>query len=250
MHLDIMVEDNAQNKEPVNQAPKEESPSGKEGSPQKKSDGPFSYMLRLFKKPKEESDKSAGDPKSPPEVGKSAVVKPTVLKAQKINLKIINQILVMVLFGLVILLFFVVLKEKPEVSSVVAAISKIKLPEVEPKQVVAFEKLSHYLGQIKKRDIFSVYVDKSKIPVKIAEPVKVVEPPPIPIVPIEQKAKSIKLIGISWGARPKAMIRNTNNQSVQFVTVGEKIDDTDLEVKKILKNEVILISEGQEMSLM
>lgn len=244
-----MVEDKDQHKEPVNQAPKEEVSSKEEGTPEKKSGGLFSGMFRLFKKPKAKDDQSVGDPKSAPEAGKSAVVKPTVLKVQKINLKIINQILVMVLIGLVVMFLFVVLQERPEVSSVVAAISKIKLPEVESKPVVAFEKLSHYLDQIKKRDIFSIFQEK-KDPVKIAEVVKAPEPPPIPVVPIEQKAKNIKLIGISWGENPKAMIRNINTQNVQFVTVGGKIDDTDLEVIKILKNEVILSSEGQEMSLM
>jgi len=244
-----MNEDKGQVKESVNQAPKEEAPSGEKGTPKKKSSGLFSGIFHLFKKPEAKDDKPVGDPKSAPEVGKSAVVKPTVLKAQKINLKIINQILVIVLIGLVVLLFFVSLREKPEVSSVVAAISKIKLPEVESKPVVAFEKLSHYLDQIKKRDIFSIFQEK-KAPVKVAEAVKAPEPPPVPVVPIEQKAKSIKLIGISWGENPKAMIRNTNTQNVQFVTVGEKIDETDLEVKEILKNEVILTSEGQEMSLM
>lgn len=244
-----MNEDINQDKEPVNQAPKEEVSSKEEDTPEKKSGGLFSGMFRLFKKPKAKDDKSVGDPKSAPEVGKSTVVKPAVLKVQKINLKIINQILVMVLIGLVVLFLFVVLRERPEVSSVVAAISKIKLPEVESKPVVAFEKLSHYLDQIKKRDIFSIFQEK-KAPVKVAEVVKVLEPPPVPVVPIEQKAKNIKLIGISWGENPKAMIRNINTQNVQFVTVGGKIDDTDLEVIEILKNEVILSSEGQEMSLM
>ena len=106
------------------------------------------------------------------------------------------------------------------------------------------------MDQIKKRDIFSAFVEKVEVPVEVVEPVKEPELPPPPVVSIEQKAKDIKLIGISWGKNPKAMIRNTSTQDVQFVTIGEKIDGTDLEIKEIFKSEVILISEDQEMSLM
>lgn len=248
--LDIMDEDKNQDKEPVGRALKEGAPEEKKVSPKNKIGNAFSDMYRLFTKSKSKGDKAAGDPKSAREIKETTVLKPAAFGAQKINLKIINQTLIVFLAGLMVLLFYVSLREKREVSSVVAAIAKIKLPEVEPKTVVSFKELPYYLDQIRKRDIFSVFQEKRKEPAKVAEPVKTPEPPPPPVVPIEEKAKNIKLIGISWGENPKVMIKNLNTQNVQFVSVGEKIDGTDLEVKEILKSEVVLSSEGQEMSLM
>ena len=245
-----MAEDKIQDKDSINRASKEEAPSEEKILPKKKIGEAFAEMFHLFKKSKLKGDKSAGDVKLTSEIKKTAVSKPEAFNAQKINLKTINQALVVVLVGLIILMFYVSLREKPEISSVVAAISGIKLPEVESKVVVVFKELPHYLGQIKKRNIFSAFVEKKEAPVKVAEPVKALEPPPPPVVPIEQKAENIKLIGISWGKNPKAMIKNINTQSVQFVSIGEKIDGTDLEVTQILRNEVVLSSEGQEMSLM
>ena len=245
-----MVEDKIQDKDSTSQAPKEEAPSKEEGSSKKKISEAFLDMFHLFKKSKVKDDKPAGDAKSAPDIKKVARIKPTALRVQKINLKTINQALVVVLVGLVILMLYVSLREKPEISSVVAAISSIKLPDVESKVAVVFKELPHYLDQIKTRDIFSVFREKKEVPVKIVEPVKAQEPPPPPVVPIEQKAKNIKLIGISWGDNPKAMIKNTSTQDVQFGSIGEKIDGTDLEIIEIFKDEVILSSEGQKMSLM
>ena len=102
------------------------------------------------------------------------------------------------------------------------------------------------IDQIKTRDIFSAFKEKVEPPV--TKPVEPKKPPPK--ITIESKAKNLELIGISWGDNPKAMIKDTNTQNVQFVGVGEKIDGTDLEVTEILKSEVFLSSEGQEMSLM
>jgi type II secretory pathway component PulC len=148
-------------------------------------------------------------------------------------------------------MFYVSLREKPEISSVVAAISKIKLQEFESKKIEPFQEISYYKDEIKKRDIFNVFEEEKPAPVEAAQPiVKAPEPPPVPVVPIEQKAKNIKLVGISWGDNPKVIIRDTSTQNVQFFGVGETIDGTDIKVEKILKNEVILSSEGQEMSLL
>ncbi len=245
-----MAEDKIQDKDAVNQAPKEETSSKEENSPEKKTGGAFSEMFGLFKKSKPKGDKPEGSAKSVPEIKKTAIGKPAAFSAQKIKLKTVNQALIAVLVGLVVLMFYITLREKPEISSVVAAISSIKLPEVETKIVVVFKDLPYYLAQIKKRDIFSIFKEKKEVFIKIAEPIKEPEPPPTPVVPIETKAKNIKLIGISWGKNPKAMIRNTSTQSVQFVSIGEKIDGTDIKIIEIFKNEVVLGSEGQEMSLM
>lgn len=246
-----MDEDKPKDEELIERISKEDASLKGEVAPKKGIGKAFSDMYRLFTKPKSKDGKGGGSSEAAQPAKKVTVLKPATFGNRKINLKVTNQVLVAILVGLTVLLLYVSLREKPEVSSVVAAIANIKLPEVEYKTITKFEELSFYLGQIKKRDIFSIFQEKKKeVPVKVVEPVKAPEPPPVPVVPIEEKAKNIKLIGISWGENPKAMIKNTNTQNVQFGSIGEKIDETDLTIKKILKDEVILISEGQEMSLM
>jgi len=121
--------------------------------------------------------------------------------------------------------------------------------DVVTKPITPFREIGYYLDQIKKRNIFTAYQEPKQAPppaVKEEPP----PPPPEPKVPIEQKAKNLKLIGISWGDNPKAMIRDTGTQEVLFLSEGEKVQDTDLTIKQVTKDEVILTSEGQEMSLL
>ena len=66
-----MVEDKIQDKDSINQTPKEEAPSKEKISPKKKIGEAFSDMFHLFKKSKLKDDKPAGDAKSAPEIKKT-----------------------------------------------------------------------------------------------------------------------------------------------------------------------------------
>ena len=178
------------------------------------------------------------------------MILPLALSTQKINLKTVNQVLVFVLIGLLAAMFYVTFRKGPSISSVTAAVAKIKFLNFETKEITAFAKVTDYLEQIKKRDIFSEYEEEKPPPVVVVVEEKLPPPPPIPKIPIEEKAKNLKLIGISWGKNPKAMIKDTTTQEVQFMSEGDTIKDTDLMIKRVLKEEVIITSEGEEMSML
>ncbi len=213
-----------------------------------------SNLRNVFKKGKGSKPEDGSDSSvKPAEGGSKGFVIPASINNfsfQKINLRTVNQVLSIILVSLFILLGYVISQEQPEVSSLTASVSKIKLMEVDVKPANAFGDIAIYLDQITKRDVFSIFKEE-KEPVKVVEPVKVEPPPPpSPKVPIEEKARGLKLIGISWGENPKAIIRDESSQDMYFVREKEVIQGTELKIEKILKNEVVITSDGDEMSML
>jgi len=173
------------------------------------------------------------------------------LSLQRLDLKTVNRALMAVLAGLVVLTFYVIFRDRPDVASLKAAVQKINFGDAAPEQAAPFQDEVYYVEQAKKRDIFNIFVEK-KEPVAVVEEAPPPSPPPPPEppkVPIEDKAKGLKLIGISWGASPKAMIKNEKTQEVLFVAQGDVVQDTEVTVQEITKDEVILASGEDTMSL-
>lgn len=181
-------------------------------------------------------------------VKKPLVVVPAGFGSRGLDLKLANQVLVCVLALLTVLTVYAAFRQRPDIASVTAAISKIKFQEFESKAVESFQPAASYLEQVKTRDIFDEYRKKA-----IAPPVEVVkteEPPPAPKITIQDKVKNFKLIGISWRGVPKAIIRNEGSQEIFFLNGGDTIKDTDITIKEIMKTGVILSSVGEEMTLL
>jgi len=191
---------------------------------------------------------------SKPEAGirKPAVSAPVMFSAQKIDLRLVNHVLIYVLIGLVVMTVYVIFRRRPDISSVTAAVSKIKFSEGEFKEIAAFQEISFYLDQIKKRDIFSIFQEKKAVvqPVEPPKPAEPPEPPPPPKVTIQEKSRNLTIMGISWGERPKAIIKNEGSGEIYFLNQGERIEGTDIDVKEILRDSVILSSDGDEMTLL
>ena len=139
------------------------------------------------------------------------------LSVQKLDLRSINHALMLILGGLIALTVYTVLRQRPDVASVAAVVSKIKYENLEEKVITGFEELAFYSEQIAKRDIFNEYEEPKPPPPVVVKPVeKPPPPPPPPKVTIQEKASALKLMGISWGDSPKVIIRNDAIQEVLF----------------------------------
>ncbi len=186
---------------------------------------------------------------------------------QELNLKLINR-------GLVVLLVFSVAgiawnmnRAQPslkDLSSQVAAASPLAGEE---QPLASLRPLAEYLGEVEKRDLFNpVLPPKPKKPKSKAKPVKrpeVVKPPegakplkrpevakpakPTPLEILEKKAKTLKLVGISWGETPIAMIEDTTKKETSFLKAGEFSNE--IQVKTILKDRVVLSHGDAEYDL-
>ena len=117
----------------------------------------------------------------------------------------------------------------------------VKLASVSP--------LPEYLEEINKRDIFApAPVAKPTPPKPELKPSTSISPsPPDPMQILQQKAKGLKLVGISWGSDPVAMIEDKASQQTSFLKVGDSING--LTVKAILKDRAILSHGDAEYDL-
>lgn len=241
---DIMPEDLTEKEQlfKPEEEPKEPSPGG--GSLKGSIVKAFVDIRGLFTKSAEKT------PKPAEEVKKPAVSMSSLFSARKIDLEFINKSLIFILIGLIFVVIYVTFRQRPDISSVMASVSRIKFTEVEPKEIKPFEQVSFYVDQMKTRDIFTVFEEK-KEPVKVEEPPPPPPPPPPsePKVTIEEKARNLKLMGISWGERPKAIIRDERAQDMYFLREGETIKGTDVKIKTITSDSVIIISGEDEMTM-
>ncbi len=208
---------------------------------QGKAKGAIDGIRDFFFKPWTKPDSAGEKP--------AASLIPEALSVHKLDLKTVNQVLGLILAGLIALTVYVAFGEQPNISSVAAAVSKIKFQDIEDKAIMSFDKLSFYLGQIKTRDIFNEY-EEPKPPAPVVKPVEPPPPPPPPKVTIEEKAKGLKLMGISWGSAPKVIIKNNKTQEVYFLKEGEVIKGTEITVKQILKDEVVITSDDEDMKML
>lgn len=244
MTVRYMVENRTKSEQLFEQARGPRPPAGTRELPKAKILDRMKSAINLFVKPWMRAGvKAATGPKA------ASPLLPAVFSAQKIELKSINQVLALVLAGLIALTVYFGFSERPSVASVSASVAKIKFQDLEDKAITPFQELAFYLDQFKKRDIFNEY-EEPKPPPPVVVPVEPPPPPPPPKVTIQEKAKNFKLIGISWGDHPKAMIKDEATAEVYFLDKGQKIKGTDIEVRKILKDQVIIGSEDDEMKML
>ncbi len=109
--------------------------------------------------------------------------------------------------------------------------------------------LPEYLEPVNKRDIFApAPIVKVKPPKpELKRPTRVSAPKPDPVQNLQKKVKDLKLVGISWGQNPVAMIEDKSSQQTSFLKVGDSING--LIIKAILKDRAILSDGNAEYDL-
>ncbi len=160
------------------------------------------------------------------------------------NLRLLNRVLVGVLILVMIGIAFKLndartmptdLKSPPEFLSTSPGNQgegELKLDSIAP--------LQDYLNEVAIRNIFGPMpapaLKPQKQELKLTTPVK--PPPPNPLQILEEKVKTLKLVGISWGKDPVALIENKTSQETSFLKVGDSING--VKVKAILSDRAIL----------
>ena len=99
-----------------------------------------------------------------------------------------------------------------------------------------------YLNKAQARDLFQMAGEKKpESGPAFKEPDKEV------ISKLEETAKTLKLVGISWSNDPDAIVEDTKIQKTYFVKKGSMIDS--ITVKEILRDRIILRCQGEEVDL-
>jgi len=174
------------------------------------------------------------------------------LVSRGLNLKLINR-------GIIILLVFLVAGIALNLSRVQPSpkdlLSQVPAPRPltgEEQATASLRPLDEYLGEAAKRDLFTLAPPpKPEKPEPKAQPVKPPEPPQAPkptsLEILREKAKTLKLVGVSWGETPLAMIEDTAKRETSFLKAGQSIND--IRIKAILKDRAILSYEDAEYDL-
>ena len=158
--------------------------------------------------------------------------------APSVDPKTVNKALSAVLIVSILIFLFYIGRPRPSISKIEASVPKaqpLKASAVEP-----FKPLETYKAAVKARDIFR---EAPKEEEKGAPTSKEAQ------AKLKEIASDLKLVGISWGEDPKALIRSEKDKDTYFLGKGQQIGTTEAEVKDIEKNKVIIGYQDEEMEL-
>jgi len=221
--------------------------SGEENENKKTGVWGINFVKGLFSKKKEKSDTDAQ------EKTKEAKAAPfgAFFKSQRVDLRGINVIFSFILVVLIIVIIYYTSNKKYSIEAITKAVSKINLQSVKKKTMDAIKPIDFYLDQIRSRDFFK----KFALPVEIKK-VEISEEDQDAIVLEESQdeltkiVEDLKVSGISFGVRPRVMIRSEAEQEMYFLRQGQAIGKTGAIIKEIFRDKVIISYNGAEMELL
>lgn len=152
------------------------------------------------------------------------------------NLKTLNKAIVAFCILLTAYSISDFIIKNADVERVYRKLQALKHKEVKEDEVFVPRSFLYYLEMVQRRNIFS--------PIALQEPDK----KEVKEKDIVQLAVGIKVVGISWGPEPVAMIEDTAAKKTYFLKKGDTINQ--LKIKDILRDKVILSYKGKTLELM
>ncbi len=155
----------------------------------------------------------------------------------ELNLRLMNRALIVFLILVVGGIAFNMNRVKPSLKALFSQVVASRPLAGEEQALASLRPLADYVGEVEKRDLFHpVPPPKPKGPEPKAALVK--PPGPTPLEILREKATALKLVGISWGETPIAMIEDTTKRETSFFKAGQFINE--IQVKAILKDRAVL----------
>lgn len=145
---------------------------------------------------------------------------------------------------------------QPRVEALTGAAVGSKPGATTEEPLASLRPLDEYLQEVGMRDLFSPPRPPAPPQSETSQPdpakVSVPEapPPPTPLQILQEKAKGLKLVGISFeppGGAPIAMIEDTASHKTYFLKKGESIDQ--IKIEGIMENRAVLGYEGVTFEL-
>ncbi|MBI5415202.1 MAG: hypothetical protein HZA29_00130 [Candidatus Omnitrophica bacterium] len=163
-----------------------------------------------------------------------------------VDLGVVNRVSTLILVALVACGVMLFTNQDPSIHKLMETISRIKFEKFQARAAEGFQPMDYYVSRVRTRDIFSLPEEVEKQVVEQPEPLPAA-PPPKP--QLKELAKGLKIVGIAWGDTPKAMIQDVAAQEVYFLREGELVGKTEIQVKQILRDKVVVAYDGEEMDL-
>ena len=162
---------------------------------------------------------------------------PRGLAPRELHFTLINRGLMVLLIFLVAAIAFNMNRVQPSLKALFSQVVASRPLAGEEQALASLRPLADYVREVEKRDLFHpVPPPKPKGPEPKAALVK--PPGPTPLEILREKATALKLVGISWGETPIAMIEDTIKRETSFFKAGQFINE--IQVKAILKDRAVL----------
>jgi type II secretory pathway component PulC len=174
------------------------------------------------------------------------------LVPRELDLKLINRGLIVLLVLVVAAIALNAQRVRPSALDFSREARATSLAVKEAQPLATLRPVEDYLKEVEQRDLFNpVAPSAPKKAEAKAEPVKPPEatkpPEPTPLEVLRERAKSLKLVGISWGPVPVAMIEDTAKHETSFLKERESINQ--IRIKAILRDRVVLSYGNAEYDL-
>jgi hypothetical protein len=164
------------------------------------------------------------------------------LVPRELNLPLVNRGLVVLLVVVVAAIAVNTQRTRPSPMNLSRPEGSVTLPVNADQPSVALRPVEEYVKEVEGRDLFNPVAPPPKTAAVRPEPVA----PPAPVKPPEptahdvlrERVKTLKLVGISWGPVPIAMIEDTATRETSFVREQDSLNQ--IRIKAILRDRVVL----------
>ena len=151
------------------------------------------------------------------------------------NLKVLNKVFLVI--SLVLLTYSIMdfAFSRPDIEEVYRKSRLVKERRPLRKPAEELRPFLHYLEVVRRRNIFSPIV------------LKEAEKPEVKKKRLQEMAKDLSLVGISWDKEPVAMIEDKKAKKTYFLKKGDEINE--FKIEDISENKVILSFKGEKIEL-
>jgi hypothetical protein len=66
---------------------------------------------------------------------------------------------------------------------------------------------------------------------------------------LKEAARDLKVVGISWGETPKALLRSEKDKTTYFLKKGQLIGTMDVDIREITKQKVTIGYKSEQFEL-
>jgi hypothetical protein len=153
------------------------------------------------------------------------------------NVKVVNKFLIFLAVLLIGYLIFDFIIQQPDIDKVKKDLDLLGQEVFFQEEDSKARPFLYYLEMVQRRNVFApIGLGKDREEIQKAKET------------LTKMSNDLKLVGISWGQEPQAMIEDSQSQKVYFLKTGDNIGK--FKVKEILENKVILSYQGETVELM
>lgn len=150
----------------------------------------------------------------------------------------VNRVLSIVLLAVVSFFLYYLFSTRPDAEKIIRSVPKTETAL--KAEVERFAPLESYLAETRRRNIFKpAPKDEAKGAPTSREAME----------KLKEAARDLKVVGISWGETPKALLRSEKDKTTYFLKQGQQVGTMDVDIRSITKQKVTIGYKTEEFEL-